>query len=292
MSPMFEDTDDGVLGLENPPKGSSEDYTTERWVNPIKKVMSKPYESLTEREIKALKLLHVTGWDMIKANSGGHKCITNISGLTYFGKEGKEFLKDFQESFVNKLKDKIRKEEIKENSMTKKSLLKEVLEFKDIYNDLWDKMLNQVCMKYTKSRDKAEDLCQDGFMKVYKNLHKYDKTGNLEGWVRRVINNNILDSFRKRKISVGNEFIDDFDFERHDFQQTDDNSETEESIKKVISLIPKLTPAYRKTLELYYLGGLSHKEMPEKLNISDSTSKTNLMKAKIKIKDMLKQEKN
>jgi len=292
MSAMFEDTDDGVLGLENPPKGSSEDYTTERWVNAIKKVMSKPYESLTEREIKALKMLHVTGWDMIKANSGGHKCITNISGLTYFGKEGKEFLKEFQESFVNKLKDKIRKEEIKENSMTKKSLLKEVLEFKDIYKDLWDKMLNQVCMKYTKNRDKAEDLCQDGFMKVYKNLHKYNKSGSLEGWVRRVINNNILDSFRKRKISVGNEFIDDFDFERHDFQQTNDNSETEESIKKVISLIPKLTPAYRKTLELYYLGGLSHKEIAEKLNISDSTSKTNLMKAKIKIKDMLKQEKN
>ena len=67
--------------------------------------MEKPYNTLSEREVKALKMLSVTGWDMIQANSGGHKCITNISGLMYFGKEGVPFLKKFQEEFVSKLKD-------------------------------------------------------------------------------------------------------------------------------------------------------------------------------------------
>jgi hypothetical protein len=69
--------------------------------------MEKPYTKLSDRERKALKLLKISGWDIIQANSGGHKCITNISGLSYFGKDGKEFLLKFQESLINKLKEKI-----------------------------------------------------------------------------------------------------------------------------------------------------------------------------------------
>lgn len=291
MVAMFEGSDEGIIGLEEPPKGSSEEYTTERWVEAIKKVMSKPYDSLSEREIKALKLLSVTGWDMIKANSGGHKCITNISGLTYFGKDGKEFLKDFQEEFVKLLSGRITNDGLKENYVTKKSLLKEVLEFKDIYHSLWDKMLKQVCMKYTNSVDKAEDFCQDGFMKVYRNLNKYDGKGSLEGWVRRVISNNILDSMRKSKNITIDNTVDGFNFSTYD-QPIEDDSKKEDDIKKIIGFIPKLTPAYKKTLELYYLSGLSHKEIAERLGVSINTSKTNLMKAKSKIRDMIKKQKN
>lgn len=289
MMAMFEDSDEGVIGLETPPKGSSEEYTTERWVEAIKKVMSKPYDSLSEREIKALKLLRVTGWDMIKSNSGGHKCITNISGLTYFGKDGKEFLKDFQEQFVKILKDRITKDKITENFVTKKSLLKEALEFKDIYRSLWDKMLNQVCMKYTNNSDKAQDFCQDGFMKVYKNLNKYDGKGSLEGWVRRVINNNILDSLRKSKNVAIDNTVDGFNLSTYE-QPIEDDSKNEDDIQQIIKFIPKLTPAYRKTLELYYLSGLTHKEIAKKLGVSISSSKTNLMKAKSKIRGMIKKQ--
>jgi hypothetical protein len=69
--------------------------------------MSKPYDRLSEKEIRALKLLKITYWDVIQSGSGGHKCITNISGLSYFGKEGKELLIKFKNSFVEKLKQKI-----------------------------------------------------------------------------------------------------------------------------------------------------------------------------------------
>ena len=75
--------------------------------NAIKKVMDKPYSTLNETEIKALKMLKVSGWDMIQANSGGHKCITNISGLMYFGKQGVPYLKDFQAEFEKELRSKI-----------------------------------------------------------------------------------------------------------------------------------------------------------------------------------------
>ena len=104
---LFGDTDGGIEGLNTTPKGSPEDYTLERWQGALKKVMEKPYTKLSDRERKALKLLKISGWDIIQANSGGHKCITNISGLSYFGKDGKEFLLKFQESLINKLKEKI-----------------------------------------------------------------------------------------------------------------------------------------------------------------------------------------
>ena len=104
MVAMFEETEDGIQGLDSPPKGVSEDYTLDRWQQALKKVMDKPYSNLSEKEIKALKLLKVSGWDMIQANSGGHKCITNISGLQYFGKDGNIFLKEMAKEFVKQLK--------------------------------------------------------------------------------------------------------------------------------------------------------------------------------------------
>jgi hypothetical protein len=69
--------------------------------------MDKPHTSLGEKEKKALKMLTITGWDIIQANSGGHKCITNLSGLMYFGKQGTQFLKLFQEEFKKLLQQKI-----------------------------------------------------------------------------------------------------------------------------------------------------------------------------------------
>lgn len=105
---IYGDTSGGISGLNETPKGSSADYTVERWQTAIKKIMDKPYTSLKEREVKALKMLSITGWDMVQANSGGHKCITNISGLMYFGKSGVEWLKKLQASFEHKLTEKIR----------------------------------------------------------------------------------------------------------------------------------------------------------------------------------------
>ena len=111
MIAMFEGTDNGIMGLNEIPKGASSDYTLERWQNAIKKIMEKPYSKLSERENRALKILKVTGWDMVQANSGGHKCITNASGFMYFGKDGVPFLKKLSDEFVNQLKLKIDSED-------------------------------------------------------------------------------------------------------------------------------------------------------------------------------------
>jgi hypothetical protein len=107
MIALYSDTDFGIIGLDQPPKGAPADYTVERWQKAVKTIMDKPYKELSERERKALKKLKVTGWDMIQANSGGHKCITNVSGLMYFGRDGVPFLKRFAREFIQILKSKI-----------------------------------------------------------------------------------------------------------------------------------------------------------------------------------------
>jgi hypothetical protein len=107
MMALFGETEGGIQGLDTTPKGSSADYTVERWQAAIKKIMDKPYKSLVDKEVKALKLLNISGWDMVQANSGGHKCITNISGFMYFGKEGVPFMKKIAREFYSELKRRI-----------------------------------------------------------------------------------------------------------------------------------------------------------------------------------------
>ena len=93
MVALFNDTDGGIVGLDVTPKGAKSDYTVERWQSAIKKIMNKPYNSLVDKEKKALSLLSISGWDMVQSQSGGHKCITNLSGFMYFGKDGVPFMK-------------------------------------------------------------------------------------------------------------------------------------------------------------------------------------------------------
>ena len=107
MVALFNDTDGGIRGLDVTPKGAAPDYTVERWQAAIKKIMDKPYRSLSDREKKALKMLSISGWDMVQSQSGGHKCITNISGFMYFGTDAKEFMRKISTEFYSELKRRI-----------------------------------------------------------------------------------------------------------------------------------------------------------------------------------------
>jgi len=171
----------------------------------------------------------------------------------------------------------------------KEEVALEGINFKDLYKEMWDKMLYGVCMKYTNDINQAQDYCQNGFMKVYKNLGLFDGGGSLEGWVRRVINNNILDELRKRKIKYSEEepkwgITDKDETEPQHF----DEKHTEGiSASDVIKLSSNLSPKYKEIFDLYYLDGYKHQEIAEKLGISVGTSKSNLYKAKANIKKYL-----
>jgi len=155
------------------------------------------------------------------------------------------------------------------------------ISFEDLYRNLWSKMLNVVCRKYTSDVDKARDYCQNGFLKVYKNLHKYTGQGSLEGWVRSIIKNNIIDDIRKERIDY---YEDEY---LYDKLEEPEEEYTEANIDHILKVIPMLPPSYRKAFELFYLDGLSHQRISELLGISVGTSKSNLSKAKVAIKNIL-----
>ncbi len=156
------------------------------------------------------------------------------------------------------------------------------IDFEELYETLWDKMLHTNCKKYTKDINKAMDYCQNGFMKVYQNLHKFDGSGSLEGWVRRVISNNIKDEIRKNKIELHNT---EYDIGRIEVPV---ENYKEPNVDEIIRVIPMLPPSYRKTFELYYLRGYNIREIADMLGVTESTSKTNLMKGRNMIKKYFK----
>jgi RNA polymerase sigma-70 factor (ECF subfamily) len=164
------------------------------------------------------------------------------------------------------------------------AIINEGFDFDSVYKSLYPKMLNQICLSYANGdRDKADEYCQLGFIKVYQKMGLYKNTGSIEGWVKRIIKNTIIDELRKNKKSPK---MKDVDFEILDV--LDDSPEeplySSSDIKNAMKTLP---PSYRKVFELYYFDNMSHLEIADELGISDGTSKSNLFKAKAKIKSFL-----
>jgi RNA polymerase sigma-70 factor (ECF subfamily) len=159
------------------------------------------------------------------------------------------------------------------------------LNFDKIYSEYYPKILKYVCMKYANGDNElAQDFCQNGFIKVYNNLNKYGG-GSLGAWISRTITNNILDELRKKRIQS----VSGFDFGRYEVEddEYDDNffgGYTEDDIKAAIESLPK---SYKKVFVMYYIQGMSHKEIADELGINEGTSKSNLFKAKAKVKSFL-----
>jgi RNA polymerase sigma-70 factor (ECF subfamily) len=147
--------------------------------------------------------------------------------------------------------------------------------------------MTSVCMRYCKDREEANDMVQEGFIKVFKNLTRYEFKGSFEGWMRRIFVNNAIDNIRRKKkdhLLLGeDEKMDAFaEFDLDPFE-----SDTELDPKMVMDAIQKLTPAYKAVFSLYVIEEYSHKEIAEMLNISVGTSKSNLAKAKQNLRKFL-----
>jgi len=176
----------------------------------------------------------------------------------------------------------------------KEEILKEKsdINFKDVYDEMWKKMLYGVCMKYTNDINQAQDYCQNGFMKIYNNLDKFTSTGSLEGWVKRVINNSIIDEIRKQKIKYTEEEPEWGRMNKlsYDPDQTEEENVEGISGTDIISLSKNLSPQYKAVFDLYYLDGYKHHEIANILGINVWTSKSNLSKAKANIKKYLEKQ--
>ncbi len=152
-----------------------------------------------------------------------------------------------------------------------------------LYEIFYSKMMG-VCYRYTNNAEDAKDILQDGFVKVYNNLKKYNFKGSLEGWIRRIMVNTAIDHYRKHK----DVFLvdDDYILENSKVEKADTiYSQFGESV--IMNAIQSLSPAYKTVFNLSVIEGYQHKEIAEKLNISEGTSKSNLAKAKKNLKKIL-----
>lgn len=141
-----------------------------------------------------------------------------------------------------------------------------------------------LCQRYFRDMEDAKDVLQEGFIKVFRDLHQYDHTkGHVAGWVKKVFINTCLEKLRKKKIDFQN--VDDhFDLIPHDAGIVSNLN-----LKDLTKMIQMLPTGYRTVFNLYVIEGFSHHEIGEKLKISENTSKTQLMKAKNMLRNKLEE---
>ena len=147
-------------------------------------------------------------------------------------------------------------------------------------------------MRYKSDRDSAEEILQEGFIKIFDKLDAFDYKGSFEGWMRRIMANTAIDSIRKSKKDPT---LTDND---EDFKLGSENPMVIQEELDLIELkadvaleaIESLSPAYRSVFNLYVMEDYSHKEIAEILGISEGTSKSNLSKAKANLQKILKEK--
>lgn len=139
-----------------------------------------------------------------------------------------------------------------------------------------------LCMRYSKSKDEAEDVLQDGFIKIFEKIKSLEKTSSLEPWMKRIMINTAINSYHKNL--------------KHYYSQNIDDVQIEDQSEEISVYMPDVTPdmvmksvqelpeGYKMVLNMYVFDGFSHKEIAEELNISVNTSKTQLLKARKKLK--------
>lgn len=140
-----------------------------------------------------------------------------------------------------------------------------------------------VCYRFAKNREDAEDMLQEGFIKVFTQMHQYRSEGALEGWIRRIIVHTCINILKKNK-----KFSDSVDIiHANSIQIKEDQIPSIMQAKQVVECIRLLPIGYRTVLNLYAIEGFSHKEIAAILDIEESTSRSQYTRAKAMLEDIL-----
>ena len=153
---------------------------------------------------------------------------------------------------------------------------------KALYERFSAKML-VVCYRYAHSREDAEDMLQEGFIKVFSQIHTFEGRGALEGWVRRIIVHTCINILKKNKRF--NESVDLI--HANSIQVREESIPSIIQAKEVVQCIRLLPIGYRTVLNLYAIEGFSHKEISIMLDIEESTSRSQYTRAKAMLEDAL-----
>lgn len=148
--------------------------------------------------------------------------------------------------------------------------------------DIFSGKMYAVCLRYATEYNLAQDFLQEGFIRVYNKLSQFRHEGSLEGWMRRIFVHTAIEYFRKQKIKLE-------EINEEAYQLKDDYNEilSKLNVQDLLSLIGTLPNGYRTVFNLYVIEGYSHMEIANILGVSESTSKTQLRKARLMLMDKL-----
>ena len=133
-----------------------------------------------------------------------------------------------------------------------------------------------VCLRYSKNKEEAEEILQEGFMKVFTHLHQFNFEGSFEGWIRKIMVNCALQKYRS---NARLHAVVDIETNQHKIAETE-NIMAQIGTKELVNMVQQLPPGYRLVFNLYVFEGMKHREIAEQLAISEGTSKSNLYDAR------------
>jgi len=150
--------------------------------------------------------------------------------------------------------------------------------------DRFSRKMMAVCLRYEKNMEDSRDLLQEGFVKVFLNIQNYSGNGSFEGWIRKIFINCALE--RKRQKNVLNDSIS---FEEVDNQLnlTDETMISQISADEIMACLQALPDGFRTVFNLFAIEGYSHKEISEMLNIQEGTSRSQYMRARKMLQNMI-----
>lgn len=144
-------------------------------------------------------------------------------------------------------------------------------------------VLYGICLKYSNNKTEAEDTLHDSFMTIYEKIGQYKSKGSFEGWMKRITVNTALQKFRKEEhLKVVDENLED--------GVSVDVVENDVCLQTLLGYIRELPNKYRTTFNLYVLDGHTHKEISELLGTSEGTSKSNLARARVLLKEKIEKK--
>jgi RNA polymerase sigma factor (sigma-70 family) len=153
---------------------------------------------------------------------------------------------------------------------------------RELYNRYSPKML-AVCYRFAHNREDAEDMLQEGFIKVFSQMHTFQSKGAFEGWIRRIIVHTCINNLKKNK-----RFNESLDIvHAHGVQVREESVPSIVQAKQIVECIRVLPIGYRTVLNLYAIEGYSHKEISDMLDIEESTSRSQYTRAKQMLEDIL-----
>jgi RNA polymerase sigma-70 factor (ECF subfamily) len=138
-----------------------------------------------------------------------------------------------------------------------------------------------LCLRYSKNLQEAEDVLQEGFIKVFHNISRFRQEGSFEGWIRRIMINAAIDHYKSNLKNAFHHDIDELEEKIGSMPEEEGNyRDIEIPAERLMAMVQELPDGYRIVFNLFVMEGYSHKEIADRLQVTENTSKTQLLKAR------------